>query len=164
MHSLRQDAEDGQDELRRNSNSDASASHAPEQANGRGSVSSQARAVPVSGHACAIQQVCMCHTRQSIPCLMVRSQKRFTGALACPDRSPSVQSSRTGVNRVGRMEIGPEILGYGSSGTLVFEGTLDGRPIAVKRILCQVCKVFPTYPVFLAMCMPGHHSGGHWDT
>ena len=35
------------------------------------------------------------------------------------------------------MEIGPEILGYGSSGTLVFEGTLDGRPIAVKRILCQ---------------------------
>jgi hypothetical protein len=35
------------------------------------------------------------------------------------------------------MEIGPEILGYGSSGTLVFEGTLDGRPIAVKRILGQ---------------------------
>jgi len=48
-----------------------------------------------------------------------------------------VQGSRPGVNRVGRMEIGPEILGYGSSGTLVFEGTLDGRPIAVKRILCQ---------------------------
>ena len=43
-----------------------------------------------------------------------------------------------GVSRVGRMEIGPEILGYGSSGTLVFEGTLDGRPIAVKRILGQV--------------------------
>ena len=49
-----------------------------------------------------------------------------------------VQSLPPGVNRVGRMEIGPEILGYGSSGTLVFEGTLDGRPIAVKRILCQV--------------------------
>lgn len=41
------------------------------------------------------------------------------------------------------MEIGPEILGYGSSGTLVFEGTLDGRPIAVKRILCQVCRALP---------------------
>ena len=53
------------------------------------------------------------------------------------DRWP-VQSLPPGVNRVGRMEIGPEILGYGSSGTLVFEGTLDGRPIAVKRILCQV--------------------------
>ena len=39
------------------------------------------------------------------------------------------------------MEVGPEILGYGSSGTLVFEGTLDGRPIAVKRILCQVHKL-----------------------
>ena len=49
-----------------------------------------------------------------------------------------MQSLPPGVNRVGRMEIGPEILGYGSSGTLVFEGTLDGRPIAVKRILCQV--------------------------
>ena len=43
-----------------------------------------------------------------------------------------------GVCRVGRMEIGPEILGYGSGGTLVFEGTLDGRPIAVKRLLGQV--------------------------
>ena len=62
------------------------------------------------------------------------------------------------------MEIGPEILGYGSSGTLVFEGTLDGRPIAVKRILCQVCKVFPICPVVLAMRMPDHCSGGQWDT
>lgn len=48
---------------------------------------------------------------------------------------------RPGVTRVGRMEIGPEILGYGSSGTLVFEGTLDGRPIAVKRILGQACSL-----------------------
>ena len=76
-----QETEDGQDELHRNSNSEASASHAPEQANRRGSVSSQARAVPVSGHACAIQQVCMCHTRQSIPYLMVRSQKEIQDAL-----------------------------------------------------------------------------------
>ena len=40
---------------------------------------------------------------------------------------------------MGRMEVGPEILGYGSSGTLVFEGTLHGRPIAVKRLLRQAC-------------------------
>jgi hypothetical protein len=46
-------------------------------------------------------------------------------------------TGRAGVCRVGRMEVGPEILGYGSSGTLVFEGTLDGRPIAVKRLLRQ---------------------------
>lgn len=65
------------------------------------------------------------------------------------DSQCAVQSSRPGVNRVGRMEIGPEILGYGSSGTLVFEGTLDGRPIAVKRILCQV-------PGLLS-CGPHHH-------
>ncbi|KAK9828434.1 hypothetical protein WJX81_007728 [Elliptochloris bilobata] len=47
------------------------------------------------------------------------------------------ETGRKGVCRVGRMEVGPEILGYGSSGTLVFEGTLDGRPIAVKRLLRQ---------------------------
>ena len=43
---------------------------------------------------------------------------------------------------MGRMEVGPEILGYGSSGTLVFEGMLHGRPIAVKRLLRQVLPDF----------------------
>ena len=51
--------------------------------------------------------------------------------------------SREGVTCVGRMEMGPEILGYGSGGTLVFEGQLDGRPVAVKRILHQVVNPSP---------------------
>lgn len=44
---------------------------------------------------------------------------------------PSAPSSR----RVGKLEVTTEILGYGSSGTMVFEGYLDGRKVAVKRML-----------------------------
>ncbi len=35
------------------------------------------------------------------------------------------------------LQIGSQILGYGSGGTLVLEGELDGRPVAIKRILHQ---------------------------
>ena len=35
------------------------------------------------------------------------------------------------------MQVTSEILGYGSCGTIVFSGTLDGRQVAVKRILRQ---------------------------
>ena len=45
---------------------------------------------------------------------------------------------RDGTLYVGRLVVGPGIVGYGSSGTLVFEGSLDGRRVAVKRILRQV--------------------------
>ena len=39
--------------------------------------------------------------------------------------------------RVGRLLIKPSVLGYGSCGTIVFEGELDGRRVAVKRLLAQ---------------------------
>jgi len=39
--------------------------------------------------------------------------------------------------RVGRLVIKPTVLGYGSCGTIVFEGCLDGRRVAVKRLLAQ---------------------------
>jgi serine/threonine-protein kinase/endoribonuclease IRE1 len=42
-----------------------------------------------------------------------------------------------GVARVGRLEVGPGVIGYGSCGTIVFEGVLDGRPVAVKRLLAH---------------------------
>lgn len=42
-----------------------------------------------------------------------------------------------GVMLVGRMRVGPGVLGYGSGGTVVFSGELDGRPVAVKRMLRQ---------------------------
>ena len=35
------------------------------------------------------------------------------------------------------LQIGPDVLGYGSGGTVVFDGELDGRPVAVKRMLRQ---------------------------
>jgi hypothetical protein len=38
---------------------------------------------------------------------------------------------------VGRLQVGPAVLGYGSDGTVVFEGLLEGRPVAVKRLLAH---------------------------
>lgn len=42
-----------------------------------------------------------------------------------------------GITYVGRLCVGPGILGYGSGGTIVYEGVLDGRQVAVKRLLRQ---------------------------
>jgi serine/threonine-protein kinase/endoribonuclease IRE1 len=38
---------------------------------------------------------------------------------------------------IGRLRVGPKAIGYGSAGTIVYEGVLDGRPVAVKRLLRQ---------------------------
>lgn len=40
-----------------------------------------------------------------------------------------------------RPQVGPGVLGYGSGGTVVFSGELDGRPVAVKRMLRQFYEV-----------------------
>ncbi|DBA76306.1 TPA: bifunctional endoribonuclease/protein kinase ire1 [Trebouxia sp. C0004] len=56
----------------------------------------------------------------------------------------SVQSGRSskarithadGTTAIGHMKVGPRVLGYGSQGTMVFEGSLHGRAVAVKRML-----------------------------
>ena len=47
------------------------------------------------------------------------------------------QMTEDGVIAVGRLRVGPGVLGYGSGGTVVFAGELDGRPVAVKRVLRQ---------------------------
>lgn len=39
--------------------------------------------------------------------------------------------------KVGRLIVKPTVLGYGSCGTVVFDGELDGRSVAVKRLLAQ---------------------------
>ncbi|KAI3434469.1 hypothetical protein D9Q98_002546 [Chlorella vulgaris] len=44
---------------------------------------------------------------------------------------------KDGVILIGRLRVGPGVLGYGSGGTVVFSGELDGRPVAVKRMLRQ---------------------------
>jgi hypothetical protein len=51
-----------------------------------------------------------------------------------PPKSPILGPD--GRLRVGKLEVVPEaILGYGSSGTIVYEGYLNGRKVAVKRML-----------------------------
>lgn len=35
------------------------------------------------------------------------------------------------------VQVGTQVLGYGSGGTVVLEGQLDGRPVAVKRLLAR---------------------------
>lgn len=39
------------------------------------------------------------------------------------------------------LTVSDKILGYGSSGTVVFEGSFQGRPVAVKRMLLDFCDV-----------------------
>ena len=43
--------------------------------------------------------------------------------------------------RVGRLEVSKKVLGYGSGGTAVYEGLLDGRKVAVKRMLKQLVEL-----------------------
>ncbi|GFR44013.1 hypothetical protein Agub_g5168 [Astrephomene gubernaculifera] len=54
-----------------------------------------------------------------------------------PSAEPRVQVRPDGSVAIGRLLVGPGILGYGSAGTVVYEGKLDGRPVAVKRLLRQ---------------------------
>ena len=60
-----------------------------------------------------------------------------TKAVSSPPPRSSVRPLVSGATRVGRLEVGPGVLGYGSCGTIVFEGRLDGRAVAVKRLLAQ---------------------------
>lgn len=39
------------------------------------------------------------------------------------------------------LEVSDKILGYGSSGTVVFQGSFQGRPVAVKRMLLDFCDI-----------------------
>ncbi|EFJ40840.1 hypothetical protein VOLCADRAFT_107956 [Volvox carteri f. nagariensis] len=62
------------------------------------------------------------------------------GAVAAPhlpSAEPRVRLRGDGSLAIGRLVVGPGILGYGSAGTVVYEGVLDGRPVAVKRLLRQ---------------------------
>lgn len=60
------------------------------------------------------------------------------------------------------------MLGYGSGGTVVFSGELDGRPIAVKRMLRQFYEmarkeidalILADEHPNIVRCVAGHASG-----
>ena len=42
-----------------------------------------------------------------------------------------------GITRVGSLTVSSKVIGLGSHGTVVYEGLLNGRPVAVKRMLAQ---------------------------
>ena len=62
--------------------------------------------------------------------------RRLFSILYKNNRSNSVLLS-DGSTKVGRLVIKKEVLGYGSGGTVVYEGELDGRRVAVKKMLKQ---------------------------
>jgi serine/threonine protein kinase len=47
------------------------------------------------------------------------------------------QSSEKDANQVGSLLLSSDVLGYGSHGTVVYRGSLNGRPVAIKRMLAQ---------------------------
>jgi hypothetical protein len=53
-----------------------------------------------------------------------------------------------------QISLSPDILGYGSHGTMVFKGWLNGRPVAVKRMLTHFHKSVDRYVcVCVCVCM-----------
>lgn len=66
-----------------------------------------------------------------------RSRSRSSTTAHAAESSVPVPPQSSQSTRVGRLVVGPGILGYGSGGTIVFEGQLDGRAVAVKRVLRQ---------------------------
>jgi len=60
----------------------------------------------------------------------------WTGTSTSVPSSSSPSSQEAGVVRVGKLEVyTTKVLGHGSSGTIVFEGSMSGRRVAVKRML-----------------------------
>jgi len=49
------------------------------------------------------------------------------------------------VTKVGSLEMFDSVLGYGSHGTVVFKGSLNGRPVAIKRMLSQFNRAAERY-------------------
>lgn len=58
-------------------------------------------------------------------------------SVVAEERKSRLVDLSNGNIRIGNIEITKKVLGYGSGGTIVYEGTLDGRRIAVKRMLAS---------------------------
>lgn len=57
------------------------------------------------------------------------------------DYSETIDENGRKIIKVGALIVNDRILGYGSHGTVVFSGNLNGRPVAVKRMLSQFSRV-----------------------
>lgn len=69
------------------------------------------------------------------------AQETFLGLRFQSSGSAKPQEDLAFPLRVGALEVLDKIIGRGSHGTLVFEGRLNGRPVAVKRMLSQFSRV-----------------------
>jgi serine/threonine protein kinase len=70
--------------------------------------------------------------------LAMQLQKQRLGAGAEEeDDMEEFDADGNRVQRVGSLMLSSHVLGYGSQGTVVFKGCLNGRPVAVKRMLAQ---------------------------
>ncbi len=60
--------------------------------------------------------------------------------IATPEAAEALEVGTDGLKivAVGSISIKDKVLGYGSQGTVVLEGSLNGRPVAVKRMLSQL--------------------------
>lgn len=63
---------------------------------------------------------------------IARPDTKIDGSESSPSAKDGLKSSR-----VGSLSVSDEIIGYGSHGTVVFKGLLNGRAVAVKRMLSQ---------------------------
>eukprot|EP01035_Chromulina_nebulosa_P021663 gene21663-28031_t len=70
------------------------------------------------------------------------SPSRMTTKSRSDSATLSVDYDESGrkVTKVGSLAIYETVLGYGSHGTVVFKGSLNGRPVAIKRMLSQFNK------------------------
>ncbi|CAD7695128.1 unnamed protein product [Ostreobium quekettii] len=62
-----------------------------------------------------------------------------------PNLSGSTSNTRSrgqdGVVHIGQLQVGPEVMGVGAGGTVVYEGNFLGRPVAVKRVLKEFADI-----------------------
>lgn len=71
--------------------------------------------------------------------IVKRKRKRGTRGGKKNKRKGNILETQETSDNLKHLVVSDKVLGYGSSGTVVFEGTFQGRPVAVKRMLLDFC-------------------------
>eukprot|EP00246_Nothoceros_aenigmaticus_P011800 TRINITY_DN3369_c0_g1_i1.p1 TRINITY_DN3369_c0_g1~~TRINITY_DN3369_c0_g1_i1.p1 ORF type:complete len:503 (-),score=85.53 TRINITY_DN3369_c0_g1_i1:342-1850(-) len=72
----------------------------------------------------------------SAPDEVRNSGKRLAEPVSKKNKGTDLVDEGVG-QKVGRLFVSPAVIGYGSHGTIVLEGSIDGRNVAIKRLLVQ---------------------------
>jgi hypothetical protein len=78
-----------------------------------------------------------------------RDGELATNRSAAGPESQEVDDTGQRIVRVGALIVYEAVLGFGSHGTVVFLGGLNGRPVAVKRMLAQFLRAADRYGALL---------------